>query len=285
MGFQNFTGRRLHMILDHFVSPEGATLVEFDYAQLEIRVLALASRDRQLVYDINNGVDMHTYFASKIYRKPEAEVSGEERRVAKGFSFQLQYGAAAKGIASFWDVPEQMAKDFIESYYDRYPGVKDWQDSVQKEAETTIDQRGDRVGDESVHSCYIPSIWKDPETGESITRYRTLCNISNYSGKPYAPPTKCKNYPIQGAASDIVTMMLTRLTRLHDPRVRLVNSVHDSLLFEIDDEALEQSIPKIHSQLEQVPEVIQKVFSVTSPIPFPVDYDSGKTLAKVKNKA
>ena len=78
--------------------------------------------------------------------------------------------------------------------------------------------------------------------------------------------------------------MLTRLDRLCNSKVKLVNSVHDSLLFEIADEALEQSIPKIHSQLERVPEVLQEVFDVTSPVPFPVDYDSGKNLAKVKNK-
>tara|TARA_R110000822_G_scaffold310347_2_gene442712 strand:- start:5197 stop:6018 length:822 start_codon:yes stop_codon:yes gene_type:complete len=273
------------MILDHFVAPEGTTLVEFDYAQLEIRVLALASNDTQLVYDINNGVDMHTYFASKIYRKPEEEVTKEQRRVAKGFSFQLQYGAASKGIASFWDVPEKMAKDFIESYYTRYPGVKTWQESVQEEAESTIDQRGDRSGEESVHSCYIPSIWKDKSTGKPLTQYRTLCDVSKWSDKPYAPPTKCKNYPIQGAASDIVMLMLNRLYRLSDTHAKLVNSVHDSVLFEIPDEHLEITIPPLEKELGNVPQVIKEVFGVTSPVPFPVDYETGKTLAKVKNKA
>ena len=272
------------MILDHFIAPEGATLVEFDYAQLEIRVLALASRDRQLVYDINNGVDMHTYFASKIYRKPESDVSKEERRVAKGFSFQLQYGAHAKGIASFWDTTEKVAKDFIESYYERYPGVAGWQEHIQAEAEATIDQRGDRVGDESIHSCYIPSIWRDPETHKPLTQYRTLCSTSKWSGKAYAPPTKCKNYPIQGAASDIVILMLNKLYN-KALAARLVNSVHDSVLFEIPDDNLEEEIPIIEKELSEVPKVLLETFGVTSPIPFPVDFETGKTLAKVKNKA
>ena len=121
-------------ILNYFEAREGKQLADFDYAQLEIRVLALASMDKQLILDINNGQDMHTYFAARIHTKPEKNISKQERKIAKGFSFQLQYGAGAKGIARFWDVEESMTKRFIEEYYTRYPDIKAWQDRVQREA-------------------------------------------------------------------------------------------------------------------------------------------------------
>ena len=101
-------------IQNYFVARYPKTFAEFDYAQLEIRVLALASMDKQLILDINNGQDMHTYFASKIYNKPEKDINSGERKVAKGFSFQLQYGAGAKGIARFWDVKEELTEAFID---------------------------------------------------------------------------------------------------------------------------------------------------------------------------
>ena len=113
-----------------FKSRAGNVFVEFDYAQLEIRVLALASNDEQLITDINSGVDMHTYFASKIFDKPEAEITPVERRQAKAFSFELQYGASARGIANNWGVPVALTKAFLAEYYARYSGVKNYPEPV-----------------------------------------------------------------------------------------------------------------------------------------------------------
>ena len=103
-------------IQDFFEVRDNNIFVEFDYAQLEIRVLALASGDSQLISDINDGVDMHSYFASRIFNKPAEDITAVERRQAKAFSFELQYGASAKGIANNWGVPVALTEAFISEY-------------------------------------------------------------------------------------------------------------------------------------------------------------------------
>mgnify|MGYP005813732233 CR=1 FL=1 len=277
------------MILDYFKARPKHLFVEFDYKQLEIRVLALASRDKQLIDDINQGVDMHTYFASQIFDSPEAEITPEERRMAKGFSFQLQYGAGANGIARFWDVSKALAEDFINNYYHRYPQIKSWQEGVLKEAQSTLEYAGDMRDGYSVQRGYIPSIWRDSK-GAPITRYRVL---TEQTGKettwPDRPPTlshtKSKNYPIQGAASDILMVMMNRLTKYtQHTAVNILNTVHDSILVEIPEEETKH-ILDISEVLEGVPKALWELFGVDSPVQFPVDWASGKTLAEVKQSS
>jgi DNA polymerase-1 len=275
-------------ILNYFEAREGKQLAEFDYAQLEIRVLALASMDKQLILDINNGQDMHTYFASRIYNKPEKNISKQERKIAKGFSFQLQYGAGAKGIARFWDVEESMTKRFIDEYYTRYPDIKAWQDRVQREAEDSLEHRGDRKDGESVPRFSIPSIWRD-DNGRPLTTYTVLGDISEYKSTAYVSPTKCKNYPIQGGAADIMFIMLNTLrtdlrVRNSIPSVTLLNTVHDSVLIEFDKDDTD-ILDRVRKLLETVPSAIRRVFKVISPINFPVDVSTGFTLAEVKNNS
>jgi len=279
------------MILDYFKARPKHLFVEFDYKQLEIRVLALASRDEQLIKDIEAGVDMHTYFASQIFDSPETEITPEERRMAKGFSFQLQYGAGANGIARFWDVSKALAEDFIENYYHRYPQIKSWQEGVLKEAQSTLEYAGDMRDGYSVQRGYIPSIWRDSK-GAPVTRYRVLTEqncqqrISTRRGHSSTlSHTKSKNYPIQGAASDILMMMMNRLTKYtQHTSVNILNTVHDSVLVEIPEEETKH-ILDISQVLEGVPEVLWELFQVDSPVQFPVDWASGKTLAEVKQSS
>ena len=270
-------------IQDHFVPTKGFTFAEFDFAQLEIRVLALASMDSQLIFDITNGQDMHTYFASKIFNKPEQEIETKERKIAKGFSFQLQYGSSAKGIARFWDVEEDLAKTFIEEYYTRYPGIYDWQEGVLKEATASMEHLTDRnKAGELVPSYYIPSIWKDA-SGYPLSKYGVLGHISKYTGEAYVPPTKVKNYPIQAAAADIMAFQLVKLHEKYKNTaadVYLCNTVHDSVLVELRDL---EFIEPIKGLLESVPQTLQQLFDIKSPVLFPVDVSTGETLQEVKN--
>ncbi len=263
---------------------EGKVLAEFDYAQLEIRVLALASKDSQLIEDINSGVDMHTYFASKIFNKPASNINKGERKMAKGFSFQLQYGAGAKGIAKFWDVNQSLTQSFIHEYYERYSQVKVWQSNVEKQTQDSLEHRGDLKDGKAVPRYYIPSIWRTT-VGAPITQYCILGDISSYTGNFYPSPTKCKNYPIQGAASDIMMLMLNELhTRCKEYNIELLNTVHDSVLVEIPDNG-EAGVmcEKIRTIMTQVPLVLHRVFNVQSPVEFPVDFAVGTTLEAVKS--
>ena len=283
---QNISGKQASngKIQKYLKAREGKVLAEFDYAQLEIRVLALASKDKQLIEDINNGVDMHTYFASKIFNKPESEISKGERKMAKGFSFQLQYGAGAKGIAKFWDVNQSLTQSFIHEYYERYSQVKLWQSNLEHETKDTLVHKGDLKDGKAVPQYFIPSIWRD-RFGKPITSYCILGDISGYTGNFYPSPTKCKNYPIQSAASDIMFLMLNELHNVCEKySMRILNTVHDSVLLEIPDDGQVGFIcDKIKNTLTQAPTIIHRVFNVKSPVQFPVDFAVGSTLEAVKS--
>jgi DNA polymerase-1 len=276
------------MILEYFTARPEHVLAEFDYKQLEVRVLALASKDKQLINDINAGIDMHTYFASQIFNKPEGDITPKERRMAKGFSFQLQYGAGANGISRFWDVSKALAEDFIENYYQRYPQIRSWQEGVRDEAHSTLEYAGDMRDGCSVMRGNIPTIWRKPG-GQTLSHYTTLTEEDNKPSWKDSTPrlsyTKIKNYPIQGAASDILMLMLNRLSDyLWQTPVKLINTVHDSVLVEIPETEMSYS-GQILELLESVPTVLQQVFGVCSPIAFPVDCASGKTLAEIKGNS
>tara|TARA_R100000005_G_scaffold96612_1_gene85151 strand:- start:17235 stop:18068 length:834 start_codon:yes stop_codon:yes gene_type:complete len=274
-------------LLSNFKAPEGHMFIDFDYAQLEVRVLALATEDVNLIDDINSGRDMHTFFASKIFDAPESAITKEQRKMAKGFSFQLQYGAGARSIAEHWDVDEELARRFLDEYYDRYAGVRSWQQTLMSRADESLVYAGDidPETNESIPCCSIPSIWKDKNTGAPVTYYRVLAMKAKYSktNDYIAPPTKVKNYPIQGAASDIVTMMLHRLHK-QSKHLTLLNTVHDSFLALVKIKNLEAGIDEGKAILSSVPKVLKNSFMVNTPVPFPVDFTYGDTLEKVKQK-
>ena len=269
------------MILSHFRTDK--TFVELDYAQLEVRVLALASGDMRLIEDINSGMDMHTYFATRIFGK--SDITPKERRLAKGFSFQLQYGAGAKGIAKHWNVDESLSQRFIDEYFSRYSGVERWQQLMLDVAKQTLKHRGDFKNNESVPSYYIPSIWKDPVSKRALNHFRLVAEKPEWANEYRISPTKTKNYPIQGAASDIMMFSLVRLTKaLEGAPAKVLNTVHDSVLLEVSDN-IDEICLKTKAVLEQVPTELAQMFQIKVPIPFPVDYSTGTTLEEVKKSA
>ena len=101
--------------------------MEFDFGQIEVVVLAFLSRDRQLIQDIIDGVDMHVVNAANMYNISPTSVTKYQRKVAKGCTFQLQYGAGPHSMAKTWKIPVSLANRFIDEYYGRYPQVKAWQ--------------------------------------------------------------------------------------------------------------------------------------------------------------
>jgi DNA polymerase-1 len=268
------------VILSHFKTKD--TFIELDYAQLEIRVLALATRDKKLVEDLVSGRDMHTYFASRIFDKKVEDVTQPERKLAKGFSFQLQYGAGFRSIAESWNVAPKLVKGFIRDYYTRYATVKKWQEKSLKEAEASFSWRGESTKDSlSIPSYYLSNIWGEEEAFFLLA--------DKWKGEYKVSPTKVKNYPIQGAGADIMFMMLgvldKELSTSFDGRVRMLNTVHDSVLLEVPDCLVDDVVHAAQQSLESVPEELHRLFGVNSPVAFPVDYSIGKTLAEVKHAA
>src|SRR3990167_6042155 len=102
-------------------------LMEADYKQLEVCVLAVLSGDKQLKSDLLSGMDLHELRAKELFRT--VAVTKEQRRIAKALSFQLQYGSGPNNMAVNLGIPINVAKAFINLYYERYPAVADWQNA------------------------------------------------------------------------------------------------------------------------------------------------------------
>ena len=183
--------------LKFFRAESGNKLIELDYAQLEIRVLALASGDKNLAKDINDGVDLHRYFASQIFDKPQEEITKQERTTAKEFSFQLQYGGTADGMVRRWAVAPELAQKFVDSYYKKYPQVKEWQNNNIKIAKKSRKWKGHYSKTKGAMECFfLPTIWKNLD-GEPLSWFMSPYSFSSFE-------QNVKHYPIQGCGCDMM---------------------------------------------------------------------------------
>ncbi len=248
-------------------------LVVADYSQLEVVCLAIASKDERLADDLRGGVDMHSARAEELWGAP---VSRTERQKAKELSFQLQYGAGPKSMANRLKISEDLARKFIENYYNRYPKVKQYQDNLMQQVISGAEYQGVRKNGTPLQSSYYVS-----PTGrhyyfqESVTEWGT-----NFS------PTEVKNYPIQGlAGGDIMSLAVASVYNAilrggyHD-EILLVNTVHDNLVADVQDMRVQTALRIFSKCLNEVDKLIQEQYKVdTMGIPLRVDISTGPSLA------
>lgn len=194
----------------------GGSLIEIDFAQLEIIALAILSFDAQLISDILAGVDIHTALYHDMYGRTPTK---EERKAFKPRTFSLVYGASAAGISRNAHISIGDAIKFIETFYRRYPGVKVWNEKLKTEW----------VG----KSMPIPGMYP-----KAMFQHRSPTGLilTYYTGKGNTfSPTQLVNYPVQSLAADIVQTMIyevfMHLSR-NFPDALLVNVVHDSFVID-----------------------------------------------------
>jgi DNA polymerase I-like protein with 3'-5' exonuclease and polymerase domains len=277
-------------IRNFFVSRYGSRgkLLEADYGQLEVVALAFLSRDKQLMEDIRNKVDMHSINAANLYNIPikeflERKDKGEPhilkcRKLAKTMSFQLQYGAGPKSMAEQNGISLELAKRFIETYYHRYPRVKTYQDDValQVSSSRKTTKKHTSNGFPMGLGLY-PSI-----TGRNYAFFE-YDNPYHDGGKAWTSPTnfsptQLKNYPVQGfATGDIVPMMLGKLFRafagLED--IKLINTVHDSILFDVREEHVFTYAKRIKEIMEDAPRFFEEEFGIEFDLKLEVEISCG----------
>ena len=251
-----------------FISRWGADgfLVEFDFSQLEVAVLAHLTMDKQLVYDISHGKDIHTELYKDMFGK---EPSKEERKWFKTLTFGLIYGAGAKTLAENSGKDISLTKNFIDTFYKRYSGVRRWNEKMATDA-TILGTHED---------LKVPKTWRhQAETGrvyvfnEYPSKYDTT-KAYNFS------PTELKNYPVQGLATgDIVPMMLGILFRklLGRDKVKLVNTVHDSIMLDVHTTVLDSTVKEVKEVLNNTDQYYQKTFG----IPLALKLSVGVTIGK-----
>jgi DNA polymerase I-like protein with 3'-5' exonuclease and polymerase domains len=225
---QNISNNPIKQIFTSRFGDEGV-IVEFDFNQLEVVALAHVTKDRQLIYDIVSGVDIHSALYKDMFGRLPTK---EERKPFKSRTFQLIYGAGAKAISKQAGCSLEEAKRFITVFYGRYKDVAKWHTefaaTVERFATNNINEEG--IKDK------FRSYTHQTETGRRY-HFSEYYNEAEWSTRMYNfSPTEMKNYPVQGLATgDIVPMMLGILFRklVNKDYVKMVNTVHDSIMFDV----------------------------------------------------
>ena len=206
-------GRRIRQA---FIAPEGFVLLAADYSQIELRIMAHLSADAGLLAAFADDRDVHQATAAEVFELSLDDVTADHRRSAKAINFGLMYGMSAFGLAKQLGISRGEAQEYVNLYFDRYPGVKKFMDDIRDQArengyvETVFGRR-----------LYLPEI-----------------NDRNMQRRQYSERSAI-NAPMQGTAADIIkTAMISVQGWLHESGVpaRMTMQVHDELVFEVERE-------------------------------------------------
>ncbi|NKC00491.1 MAG: DNA polymerase I [Pseudomonadales bacterium] len=224
---RNAEGRRIRQA---FVAPPGKVMVAADYSQIELRIMAHLSSDENLMAAFANGEDVHRATAGEVFGKSGDAVTDEERRSAKAINFGLIYGMSAFGLGRQLSISRTLAADYIERYFTRYPGVRDYMEQTRALAreqgfvETVYGRR-----------LYLPDI-----------------NAKHVPRRQGAERTAI-NAPMQGTAADIIKRaMLSVYAWLESGTLdaAMMMQVHDELVFEVDEAQADDLIAGVKSLME-----------------------------------
>lgn len=219
-------GRRIRQA---FVAPPGHSLVAADYSQIELRIMAHLSGDASLLHAFAEDRDVHQATAAEVFGTPLDTVSADQRRSAKAINFGLIYGMSAFGLGRQLGIGRGAAQKYVDLYFDRYPGVKRYMDETKQKArdagfvETIFGRR-----------LYLPEI---------LSRNQAL--------RQYAERSAI-NAPMQGSAADIIKRAMIEVDawlRTSGAPARLIMQVHDELVLEVADGAIEPIVRQLREHM------------------------------------
>ena len=196
-----------------FIPNEGEEFLSADYSQIELRIMAHLSGDRNMINDFNSGHDIHAATAAKIYKKPIEEVTKEERRKAKTANFGIIYGISVFGLAERMNVDRREAKELIENYFATYPDIHAYIERCKEEAR---------------NNGYVTTLF-------GRKRFLPDINSRNAVVRGYAE-RNAVNAPIQGSAADIIKVAMINIHRrmkAENMRSTMILQVHDELNFSV----------------------------------------------------
>lgn len=223
-----------------------------DYSQMELRILADYSQDKNLIDAFNSGKDIHTLTASKVFNVPFKKVTQKQRKIAKTVNFGIVYGMSAYGLAIKTDLDVKQAKEFIDSYFQNYPDVKRYLSKIKGYA---------------VKHGYV------------FTKFNRQIHLKKVFSKDQKVKKEglrqAQNIPIQGSGADILKMVMLQLhERLQDFDVSLVLTVHDELVFEVHKKDAERVKQIVTDAMENVTKLI---------VPLKIDVGIGENWYEAKN--
>ncbi|PSH67604.1 DNA polymerase I [Phyllobacterium brassicacearum] len=213
-----------------FIAEPGNKLISADYSQIELRVLAHVAEIPQLTQAFADGIDIHAMTASEMFGVPVKDMPSEVRRRAKAINFGIIYGISAFGLANQLSIPREEAGQYIRTYFDRFPGIRDYMESTKAFAR----QHG-----------YVETIFGRrahyPEIRSSNPQHRAFSERAAI------------NAPIQGSAADIIRRAMVRMEpALNEAKLsaRMLLQVHDELIFETSEVEVEATIPVIQDVMQ-----------------------------------
>ena len=237
-------GRRIRQA---FVAPDGHRLLAADYSQIELRIMAHLSGDEGLLQAFADDQDIHRATAAEVFSVAPDEVSDDQRRSAKAINFGLIYGMSAFGLARQLNIRRGEAQDYVDLYFDRYPGVKAYMENTRQLAreqgyvETVCGRR-----------LYLPEI-----------------NARNPQRRQYAERSAI-NAPMQGTAADIIKLAMIQVDdwiQREATDIRLLMQVHDELVLEVPESRVEAAGERIRELMTG---------AATLKVPLKVDLGSGE---------
>ena len=223
-------GRRIR---EAFVAEEGKVLVSLDYSQIELRILAHVAGIDSLKKAFRDGLDIHAMTASEMFDVPLDQMTSDIRRQAKAINFGVIYGISGFGLARNLRIPRAEAQGFIDRYFERFPGIREYMDN-------TVDfaKKHNRVETLFGRVIHTPEInAKGPTAG-----FAKRAAI---------------NAPIQGAAADIIRRAMVRMPdAIAGLPAKMLLQVHDELLFEVNEDAVDPLVSVVKSVMEGAAEPV-----------------------------
>jgi len=241
---RNAEGRKVRQA---FVARPGYKIVAADYSQIELRIMAHLSNDPGLVHAFSHDIDVHKATAAEVFGVALEDVTTEQRRSSKAINFGLIYGMSAFGLAKQLNIPRGDAAHYIDTYFERYPGVKTYMETTREQAKAT---------------GYVKTVFG---------RRLYLPEITSSNGARRAGAERAAiNAPMQGTAADIIKLSMIAVdewvqTQSADD-ILLLMQVHDELVFEIKEQKVDEYLSTIKSLMEN---------AVSLSVPLIVEADVG----------
>ncbi|MFN9728754.1 DNA polymerase I [Acidovorax sp.] len=222
-------GRRVR---EAFVAPAGRVIASADYSQIELRIMAHLSGDHSLLHAFHAGLDVHRATAAEVFGVEVAQVTSEQRRYAKVINFGLIYGMSSFGLAKNLGIETKAAAAYIDKYFQRYPGVKQYMDDTKAAAKS--------MG-------YVETVFG---------RRLYLPEINSPNGPRRAGAERAAiNAPMQGTAADLIKLAMVAVQKELDarkPSIQMIMQVHDELVFELPESEvdwLKTHIPRLMAEV------------------------------------
>lgn len=236
-----------------FKADDDKVLIDADYSQIELRVLAHLANDKKMQEAFSNDIDIHTKTASEVFDTPIDKVTKLQRSEAKAVNFGIIYGISDYGLSQNLNIPRKRAKEYIENYLDTYPQIKKYMKDIVKKAK---------------EEGFVNTIF-------NRRRYVPEINSKNFNVRSFGERVAL-NTPIQGSAADIIKFaMINSYQNLKKAKInaKIVLQIHDEIIIEASKKDLEKAKEILKTSMEE---------AVNLKVPLLVDIDSGDSMYESK---